>query len=195
MDNKHPEKYQKCRDFFDRMAELLSETHEVMGSCNKDLSAYLVPIGTGDQVTYGSKPVDSFRVSDHWNWYANLKKNPDPTYIQCWSVDAPPPKKRPSGDFEKATMPRFIHQVAYFGEDGKYHHVYGDKCDPVTKERYWVESTPEEVLENLSRGFKVPDYWDQYDIQIALSEVRKVRCEKKDHVRKETVQQVIHTLQ
>ena len=77
------EKEQKCKDFFEELSEKLKDTHIVMKSCNKDNSVYLVPKGTEKEVTYYGKPVYSFRISDHWNWKSNLKKNPNPGYVQC----------------------------------------------------------------------------------------------------------------
>lgn len=83
------EKIQACIEFFNTIAGLLSETHEVVESCNQDISQYLIPFGSIQDLSYASKPANSFRISDHWNWYSNLMKNPDEHYIQCFSVDAP----------------------------------------------------------------------------------------------------------
>ena len=133
-----------CQEFFDKLAALLHESYEIVGSCNADNSQYLVPNGTADRITYTSKPISSFRVSDHWNWYSNLKKCPNENYIQCFSLDAPWPKRRLATG--KASMPIFCSQVAFVGDDGKYHVVYGEKFDHKTKTWSWVDSTPEEVI-------------------------------------------------
>ena len=74
MINNKEVKIQKCEEYFMILSELLSETHEVVGSCNKDISKYLIPKGTASELTYYSKPKNSVRISDHWNWYANLNK-------------------------------------------------------------------------------------------------------------------------
>ena len=98
------QKKELANKFFDELVtELnkrwkgLSERFEwvVVESCNKDFSRYLVltvhgkPY-TGD-ITYHSKPWHSFRISDHWNWFANIKKCEDPFYVQCNSLDMPYP--------------------------------------------------------------------------------------------------------
>lgn len=141
------EKYSACKIFFDQLTSLLEESHRRMDSCNNDISAYLVPKGTEEQVSYYGKPANSFRISDHWSWYSNLKKCEKPHYIQCLSVDVPRAKKRP--DVGKASKPIFAIQVSYIEDDGKYHCVYGEKFDPKTKKWSWVESKPEEVLNRL----------------------------------------------
>ena len=134
-----------CSDFFDKLSGLLSENYEVLGSCNKDFSRYLIPKGTANQVTYYGKPVKSFRISDHWNWFSNLKKCSDPNYVQCRSLDMPWCRKREEGSFF-ATKPRFGAQVCIQLEDGCYHHVYGDRFDRATKTWKWIETSPEDVV-------------------------------------------------
>lgn len=131
------EKLRACVMFFNGLAEELSDTHEVISSCNNDSSAYLIPKGTVEELTYHSKPDNSYRVSDHWNWYANINKCENEKYIQCWSVDVPYPRKREQPG--KSTRPRVAYQVSKIGEDGKYHVVFGEKWDRKKKEWSWVE--------------------------------------------------------
>lgn len=121
------EKKALCIDYFNNLYEKLCLTHELVISCNDDISMYLVPKGTKNQITYSSKPVDSYRVSDHWNWFANLKKCPYEKYVQCFNVDLP--KAKPRTEEGKASKPVYGIQVAYFGKDQKYHHVFGEKFD------------------------------------------------------------------
>ena len=137
-----------CNDFIERLAQLLGDKYEMVGSCNKDISRYLVPAGTADQITYYGKPVNSFRISDHWNWFSNLKKCSIPNYIQCYSRDMPVPKARPRGQ-ETATKPIRGIQVCIQGTDGMYHHVFGEKYDRKTHCWTWVESDPREVVAAL----------------------------------------------
>lgn len=137
------EKKASCKEFISNIANVLKGQYEVMPSCNKDESLYIVPFGTSDQVTYHSKPIGSLRYSDHWNWYANLNKCEDPRYIQCYSVDAPWARKRTD---HKATRPIFAIQVCVFGKDRKYHHIFGDKFDRKTKTWSWFEPSIEEAL-------------------------------------------------
>lgn len=141
---KNIEKRIACFEFFDKLSALLHDSYEVVGSCNIDNSQYLVPNGTADEITYNSKPAASFRVSDHWNWYSNLKKCPNERYIQCLSVDAPWAKKRKAKGM--ASEPIYCSQVSFIGHDGKYHVVYGEKFDRKTKTWSWIETIPEEVI-------------------------------------------------
>lgn len=142
-------KLKACIEFFNQLAELLLKkgTYEIVGSCNKDTSVYLIPNGTIGDLSYSSKPAKSFRVSDHWNWYSNLKKNPNPHYIQCYSVDLPRAKKRE--DPERASHPIQAAQVGYFDEDNKYHAVYGEVFDRKTKTWSWLFADPEDVIAGL----------------------------------------------
>lgn len=136
-----------CMKFFERLAEILKLEYEVIGSCNQDVSMYLIPKGTEALITYYSKPDMSFRISDHWNWRANLKKCDNPRYIQCLNVDLPWAKSRPEEG--KASKPIFGCQVAMIGDDGKYHHVYGERFDRKTKKWTWVENNPETIAESI----------------------------------------------
>lgn len=143
------EKYEACKDYFDMLSEALSETHELMPSCNKDLSDYLVPKGTSWQVTYYTKPEMSFRISDHWNWRANLNKCTDEYYIQRLSVDMPHARKRNVPGM--ASKPRYGMQVAVFGSDHKYHAVFGEVYDRKTHMWSWRETSIADVVEMIRR--------------------------------------------
>lgn len=142
------EKYSACQAFFDELVSLLEETHRRMASCNNDISAYLVPNGTEEQVTYYGKPANSFRISDHWNWYSNLQKCSKPNYIQCLSVDVPRARMRLAEG--KASKPIFAIQVCKIGDDGKYHCIYGERFNRKTRKWEWVESKPEEAIKNIN---------------------------------------------
>ena len=128
--------WEQCEEYFNLLADQLKDTHEVVASCNYDDSKYLVPKGTANQITYSSKPVNSYRLSDHWNWKANLKKNPDENYIQCYSRDMPWCKQR-LGYQGHASRPIRAYMVARFDKDNKYHHVFGEKFNRKTKEWTW----------------------------------------------------------
>ena len=146
------EKAEKCKAFFERLREELKETHTAIGSCNKDSSVYLVPKGTEDQVTYTGKPQNSFRISDHWNWKASLKKQPVEGYVQCFTRDLPCYRKRPEEG--KASSPIWGWQVGYFGEDRVYHIVYGERFDRKTKIWDWVEADPAAVAKTATQAQK-----------------------------------------
>ena len=137
------EKMRKCNEFFNQLVKILEDRYESMGSCNVDSSRYLVPLGTSSEVTYYGKPNKSFRVSDHWNWYANTNKCSNSNYVQCRSLDMPWARKRI--EIGKATKPRFGAQVAMILDDGYYHAVYGERFDRKTKSWTWIESNPIDI--------------------------------------------------
>lgn len=136
------EKRDKCVVFFDALCDILSDQYEKLASCNKDISAYLCPNGTTDEVTYHSKPELSFRVSDHWNWYSNINKCSDPRYIQCYCAKLPWARRRPEEG--KAGKPIMASCVCIF-KDGEYHVVFGELFDRKTKSWSWVDNSPEQV--------------------------------------------------
>jgi hypothetical protein len=144
------EKKNYCKNFFEELSEKLKDTHVVVRSCNQDESAYLVPIGTEDQITYYGKPANSFRISDHWNWYANLRKNPDPNYIQCNNVDLGVGCKKRNGP-GLASNPWYAWCVAIVLADGEYHTMVGETNNPETDEWCFVEF---EDLDSWIRIFK-----------------------------------------
>ena len=130
------EKINACLLYFNELADELNETHELVKSCNNDLSMYLIPKGSIDQLTYHSKPVNSYRFSDHWNWYSSTSKCKDERYVQCFCPDMPWAKRRLAEG--KASRPAFGICVAFFGDDNKYHHVFGDKFNRKTHEWSFV---------------------------------------------------------
>lgn len=128
-------KKEYCRKYFLKLAEELKGTHELVTSCNGDCSLYLIPIGTIDQLTYYGKPMDSYRFSDHWNWYANVNKCKNERHVQCHNIDLRRPAKRINS---KATKPRYNVCVAYYGTDHKYHTLIGDKYDEISRKLKFV---------------------------------------------------------
>ena len=128
----------KCLEFFNDLAESLSKTHEIIKSPNNDSTLYLVPKGTKDELSYYGKPANSYRVSDHWNWYASMKKCNRRNYIQCLNSDLPWAKKRKTKD--GCSNPIYAAQVAYLAPDGKYHVIYGEAFNKKTKEWRWVDN-------------------------------------------------------
>lgn len=131
-----------CENFFSELTRILDGKYEVVGSCNQDISRYLIPAGTKEQITYYGKPELSFRISDHWSWYSNVKKCHDISYVQCESTDMP--RALPRAD-ERATEPHKGLQVAIQGTDGKYHHVFGYKYDHEKRQFRWVENNPTDI--------------------------------------------------
>ena len=116
---------------------MLKDTHIIVKSCNKDESLYFVPIGTEDEITYSSKPENSYRYSDHWNWYANAKKCSNEKYIQCFTRDMPWCRRRQAP--EKGTNPIFGICICYF-KDNEYHSIYGEKFNRKSKEWTWEDN-------------------------------------------------------
>lgn len=136
--NEYNQKIEACIQFFEELARLLQADYEVVASCNKDASRYLVPKGTSGQISYYGKPDRSFRISDHWSWYSNTQKCRDENYVQCESVDMPRVRRREKEGM--ASKSRFGIQVCLLGTDGRYHHVFGDKFNRKKHTWSWVEN-------------------------------------------------------
>lgn len=141
--DKH-EAMEKCMKFMENLAELLKDQYTFGKSPIATKTLHLVPNGTEDENTYYSKPLYSFRCSDHWNWYANTKKCSNYWYIQCYNEDVFWAEKRKGTG---ATKPVYCTNVSFFGYDQKFHCVYGEKFDRKTKTYSWIESDPKEVAE------------------------------------------------
>lgn len=164
---------QDCNTWFDQLAEALKDTHVVVGSCNKDCSRYLVPIGTEDQITYYGKPANSFRVSDHWNWRSPLKKCKKEKYVQCYSKDMPWTAKRMAPG--KASRPMIGNAVMYYsGVDKAYHVMYGEKFDRETKTWSFVTM---DVARGVDIATKPPlealHHPDQYAVPYNSNKIRE----------------------
>lgn len=144
------EKLAKCQAFMAKLYERL-EGYECDQSPYSNESSYCIPFGTNEENSFYSKPMHSFRCSSHWNWYANLRKCSVPNYIQCNNVDVPWARQRIESG--KASQPVTAYQVAFFGDDKRFHCVYGEKFDRKTKSWQWIESSVDEVLEDLKTVF------------------------------------------
>ena len=141
------EKITKCNGFFEELVKALDNKYSVIGSCNEDLSRYLVPVGTESSITYYDKPRKSFRISDHWNWYANLNKCQREHYVQCLNIDLPRAKNRTEPG--KASKPVYGIQVALTDEKGIYHVVYGEKYNKLSHQWEWIENDAEAIAKVL----------------------------------------------
>ena len=140
------EKRELCKRFFDELSHALYSSYRKVGSCNKDFSAYLVPKGTEHQISYSGKPENSFRISDHWNWYSNIKKCPDENYVQCDSLAVPKAKNRIAPG--KASNPISAIQVAFFCK-GSYYAVYGEYYNFQAEAWEWLDMNAKKVAEIL----------------------------------------------
>ena len=135
-----------CKEYFMKLANVLSDTHIIVKSCNKDDTLYLVPIAEANNISYYGKPANSFRYSDHWSWYANHNKCNKDWYIQCCSKDAPKARKRKAPG--KASEPVEAIQVCYYGSDELYECVFGEVYDSERHEWYFLKNgaySPEEI--------------------------------------------------
>ena len=160
------EQAEACIKFFKKMAELLGDDYEMVGTgkCRRGghfliegtdkgifriADHYLYPFGTESKITYYTKPYWSFRISDHWNWFAPLKQCKDEKFLQCFNVDLPRLTTRKDDD--RLNYVSAI-QVALFGnhDDEAYHCVYGAYKDHETHEWKWMETTPEEIIEKYA---------------------------------------------
>lgn len=141
------ERRNKVKEFYNRLVDISKDHYFEVESCNNDASRYLLRNGTTrEDISYYSKPLWSYRMSDHWNWYTSERKCSDLKYIQCHSIDMPWARKRVYVD--KATRPMRGWQVCIFSaDDGLYHCVYGEIFDRKEKKWYWVENDPKMIYE------------------------------------------------
>lgn len=141
-----------CLNFWENLIAELGEAYSPMASCNKDISAYLVPNGTEGEVTYQSKPENSFRISDYWNWYANTKKCPDPNYVQCCNKSLPYPHSRPAEGLPSKPIKAIC--VACF-HNGHYQTIYGEYYDQKTRKWGWREIAASEFVKKWRKENEV----------------------------------------
>lgn len=137
-----------CNEYFDELAEALKSSHEIVESVHGGGSRYLVLKGTGSEITYYGKPLCSFRVSDHWNWHANLRKCINPHHIQCFCKDIHYPFRRPSKD--QASRAVLSCSLGYYGIDRQYHVVCGEVWDSETKDNKFIRKDIQEVIRDLA---------------------------------------------
>lgn len=151
------EKLEKCKVFmnelFDELNQSFKDYHPIMETspfCPN--SGYICREEEKNMNSWNSKPKDSFRCSDHWNWYANLNKCEDEHYIQCYTKDAIWTRPRYEKCKEHGTKPRMSAMVGYFGSDNMFHCIYGEKFNRNTKTWTWCESDPKEIVNCLKNG-------------------------------------------
>lgn len=145
----------QCYDYLNNLAKMLESSHEMADSCNKDKTRYLVPKGTENQITYYGKPLFSFRVSDHWNWKAPLKKCVDPHRVQCFTKDLHYPLDRVGEG--RASKPILACSVGYYGMDNQYHIVCGEVYNPKTRTAEFIMKDLNEVVTAVQEDML--DYW------------------------------------
>ena len=131
----YDENLRLCYDFIRSIQKALGDDYILRPSCNQDVSLYLIPKDSIDQLSYVGKPEKSYRMSNHWNWYSNLKKCPDESMVQCFSPDLPAPKQRKAPG--KASDPIDAVCVCEY-LNGEYHVIFGQKYDHETKQFVWV---------------------------------------------------------
>ena len=151
--NKNPNlpaiKYEYCKMFFYTLREILEKYNNYQYRSNRcgmkrKRDSYLYPEGTGDEITYYSKPLYSFRCANYWNWYAPMKKCDNKWVIQCFTDDMPRTKHRVNGG---ASEPVWGTAVCVMGPDEEYHVVYGEVFDRETKKWHWLETDPADIAE------------------------------------------------
>ena len=139
------EKQEKCNQYFNGLYELLKDTHDRRTNKTRDRrpDKYIFPKGTGDEITNVGKPKDSFRYSNKWNFYKNGKGEMLPE-VQCYSEDFPHAHTDSLGHGPQGSV--LAYSVCFYGEDGRYHVVYGERYNRKTKKWDWVESDPEDAI-------------------------------------------------
>lgn len=143
-------KYDRCKAFFIELTDILrkNENYQLQISNNRNsikCSSYLVPHDTRHQITYYSKPKNSFRFAGYWNWYVPHEKCYDEHYIQCYTKDMPKAKKRDGVGL--GSKPVLGTAVCITGTDGLYHVVYGEIFNRKTKTWHWLETDPADIAE------------------------------------------------
>ena len=138
-----------CKAFFMDLCDILEKNgyqHSIANNRNSfKFSAYLFPAGAKDEITYYGKPLNSFRFSNYWNWYAPLSRCKNKWVIQCFTKDMPRTKKRESD--EKGSKAIIGNAVCVMGGDEEYHVVYGEVFDRKTKTWKWLETDPADIAE------------------------------------------------
>ena len=138
-------KYELCEIYFNKLINALKDyNYDSVPSINSDCSEYLIPNGTINELTYKSKPAFSFRYSDHWNWFANIKKCENEKYVQCFSTDLPYTKLRRGPGLP--SKPIFAISVMITDATGRYHCIYGETYDRKKREWGWKETPIEDVV-------------------------------------------------
>lgn len=143
---KRTELMEDCNAYFDKLAEVLANSHEVRSSpYSKD--RYLVMKGTGRAISFYGKPCLSFRVSDHWNWRADVKYCRDVHRVQCFTRDLRYPLRRPEKG--KASRPIISCCVGYYGLDKKYHIICGEVYNKKTHTEDIIQKDIDAVIQDL----------------------------------------------
>lgn len=146
-------KFNACKAFYYELGYILTANGEYENKISNNrnsnkFSAYLVPKGTKNEITYFSKPLNSFRFSNYWNWYAPYSKCNDKWVIQCFTEDMPRTKKRNGEGLE--SEPVLGTAVCIMGKDEEYHVVYGEIFDRKTKSWSWLETDPADIAEMVA---------------------------------------------
>ena len=139
------EKQEKCNQYFNNLYEMLKESHDRRTNKTRDRrpDKYIFPKGTGDEITNVGKPANSFRYSNKWNFWKNGKGEMLDS-VQCYSEDFPKAHTDSQGRGPQGAV--LAYSVCFYGEDGHYHVVYGERYNRKTKKWDWVESDPEDAI-------------------------------------------------
>ena len=145
MEKSKKKQMKELKFLYYKLCQYLTENKEyiMMSSCNKDNTRYCVPKGTVQQVTYYGKPEKSIRISDHWSWYANLKRCREKDNIQCYNVDMSGPTERL--DEGKASLPIEAAAIAVYNNNA-YHTIAGAYIDCNTGEWKLKNSSFDELV-------------------------------------------------
>lgn len=146
MSKEREEQFQKCINFFNTLAGLMGGDSVIHIGHTLD-SFILCKKGEEDRVTYTGKPEMSLRCARRWNWYANIKKCPDPKYVQCYTRDLLRPRKRKGEGLP--SDPIYANSVCLF-VNNEYHVIYGEWYDD--KQFHWLEANPVYVYHAIVNG-------------------------------------------
>lgn len=130
------ERIEKCDKFFHSLTELLKDEYEVVGEAFLEDVEKPGQIGVSYLLPKDANAVCGFRYADFWNYTVDTPYGLHTCY-QCSCIPAPEAPHK----YTTAVT------VGYFGQDLKYHPVYGEVCSH--GKWYFKERTPEEVVKYL----------------------------------------------
>ena len=76
-------------DLFEKIIEYSKEnTYTDFHEAHGFYTGYIIP--NGMKLSYGPHPEGTIRISNHWSWYANIKKCSNREFIQCYLYNTQP---------------------------------------------------------------------------------------------------------
>lgn len=145
----YEERFAKCDAFFKALADALGDKYIHVSNMNPgigdEFEEFLVPVDYMEIPINKPNCTHYFRLADTWNWYDPTDICPDEDFVQarCTCLPSARPRTAPG----EASKPVRACVVAYWGDDNRFHPVYGE----VRSKGGWFfkDRTPEEVISYL----------------------------------------------